>query len=328
MSTATKIGIGIASLIAAALSFWYGQNHGLLPEAASGDAREIDDLFDLMMTITTGLFLLIQGVLIFAAIRFRKRPDDETDGPPVDGNVRLEVTWTAIPTVIVLILSVYSFEVYNAMGGFDPAAARDAGPNTAAERLEAQLAAAEGSRRNLALGLGASPLEQQAGIKPLTVEVKGMQYAWIFTYPELGITAGELRVPTGRPVELKITASDVIHAFWLPEFRIKQDAIPGRQSQVRFRPDRVGTYPIVCAELCGPYHGAMKSQLRVQTPEAFQDWMQQRTVAQAPESQRAARDRSDREFLTPYAERMGAAATLGEGLEPQASAAATVGLGD
>jgi cytochrome c oxidase subunit 2 len=70
-----------------------------------------------MMTIATGLFLLIEGVLIYAVIKFRRKKGDQTDGPPMEGNIPLEIVWTAIPTVIVFVLALYSFEVYNNMGG-------------------------------------------------------------------------------------------------------------------------------------------------------------------------------------------------------------------
>ncbi|NEP63323.1 MAG: cytochrome C oxidase subunit II, partial [Symploca sp. SIO2G7] len=90
--------IGIAVTL---ISLWYGQNHGLMPVAASTEAREIDQLFNVMMTIGTGLFLLVEGTLVVALIRFRRRKGDKTDGPHIEGNIPLEILWTAIPTVIV-----------------------------------------------------------------------------------------------------------------------------------------------------------------------------------------------------------------------------------
>jgi cytochrome c oxidase subunit 2 len=115
----------LAGIALTLISLWYGQNHGLLPLAASDEAAQVDALFNMMMTISTGLFLLVQGVIIAAAIKFRRRKDDETDGPPIHGNIPLEIVWTAIPAVMVLIISVYSFEIYNSMGGLDPMASHD-----------------------------------------------------------------------------------------------------------------------------------------------------------------------------------------------------------
>ena len=259
------------------ISLWYGQNHGLLPIAASKEASEVDGLFNLMMTISTGLFLLVEGILIYSVIKFRRKKGDETDGPPVEGNVPLEILWTAIPTVIVFILAIYSFEVYNNLGGLDPMASHDHQQMIAAETTDnSQLVAMDNSQ--IALGLGRTPDGTQS--QPLEVNVNGLQYAWIFTYPETGIVSGELHVPVDRPVKLNMTAADVLHAFWLPEFRIKQDVIPGRESLLTFTAIKTGQYPIICAELCGAYHGGMKTTLTVHSAEDYQQWLQDNTIAQ------------------------------------------------
>jgi cytochrome c oxidase subunit 2 len=89
-----------------------------------------------------------------------------------------------------------------------------------------------------------------------------MQFAFIFHYPDGDITSGELHVPTDQPVELRMEARDVIHAFWVPQFRIKQDVIPGQPTVLTFTATKPGTYPVICAELCGPYHGGMRYQRR------------------------------------------------------------------
>jgi cytochrome c oxidase subunit II len=293
------------------ISLWYGQNHGLLPMAASSDAGDVDQLFNFMMTIATGLFLLVEGVLIYSVIKFRRAKGDTTDGPPIEGNVPLEIVWTAIPTVIVFVLSIYSFEIYNRMGGLDPMTAGDPGPNMAHAHHHGQLVAFDPERQNIALGLGASPGSKQ-GNNPLQVKVNGIQYAWVFTYPDTGVIAGELHVPVNRPVALNMTATDVIHAFWLPEFRIKQDVIPGRETSLVFTPNQIGQYPVICAELCGAYHGGMKTQLYVQSEEDYQKWVQENTVATTDEGNQenqslamSQRSNADAEFLAPYARDMG-----------------------
>lgn len=288
------------------ISLWYGQNHGLLPTAASSDAGDVDELFNFMMTIATGLFLLVEGVLVYSLIKFRRKKGDTTDGPPIEGNVPLEIVWTAIPTVIVFILSIYSFEIYNRMGGLDPMTAGDPGPQLAHAHHHSQLVALDPNRQNVALGLGASPDSEQ-GVDPLEIKVNGIQYAWIFTYPD-GVVSGEIHVPVDRPIALNMTAGDVIHAFWLPEFRIKQDVIPGRETNLVFTPNKIGQYPVVCAELCGAYHGGMKTQLYVQSEEDYQKWIQENTFAMSNdvgESVAMSASDPDTEFLAPYAEDMG-----------------------
>jgi len=143
----------------------------------------------------------------------------------------------------------------------------------------------------------------------LQVNVTGLQYAWLFTYPETGITTGEMHVPIGREVEINMTANDVIHAFWVPEFRLKQDAIPGRQSEIRFTPKKAGDYVLICAELCGPYHGAMRATVVVEPEEAFDKWMQEQLVASKETLNQAVAvnpaNLSPNEFLAPYTKDMG-----------------------
>lgn len=287
MKIPTSIITLIAGVALTLISLWYGQNHGLLPIAASSDAGDVDELFNFMMTIATGLFLLVEGVLVYSLIKFRRQKGDTTDGPPVEGNVPLEIVWTAIPTVIVFILSIYSFEIYNRMGGLDPMVSGDPGPMMGmSHHHHSELVALDPSQQNIALGLGVSPDSRQ-GINPLEIKVNGIQYAWVFTYPDSGVISGEIHVPIDRPVSLTMTGGDVIHAFWLPEFRIKQDVIPGRETKLVFTPNKLGQYPVICAELCGAYHGGMKTQLYVQTQEEYEQWIQENTFAANPEAEQS-----------------------------------------
>lgn len=331
VNTSSRITILLTGIAATLFSLWYGQNNGLLPVAASEDASQVDGIFSLMMTVATGLFLLIQGALIFSAIKFRRRKGDETDGPPIAGNVPLEIAWTAIPTVMVLLISVYSFDVYNTMGGLDREASQDPGPQQVSYRSGqhpgSELLAFDPGQKYLALGVGASPQQKEEPEEPLPVEVNGIQYAWIFTYPDTGVVSGELHLPVGRQIDLKITAGDVLHAFWLPEFRLKQDAVPGRETQLRFEPNRVGEYSVVCAELCGAYHGVMKTTLHVQTPEEYEHWSQEQQIAQADKLENSVaatpNSRSASEFLAPYAERMGVESQTLEQLKASPTASAS-----
>jgi len=339
----------LIGIVLTLLSLWYGQNHGLLPTAASDEAVLVDGLFNTMMIVSTGIFLIVESVLIYAAFKYRQQPGDNEDGPPVEGNVPLEILWTAIPAIIVLGISVYSFDVYNEIGGFDPHAIHEAPmtqnmsmnmPGAAiAQRGGTALAAtlndnqeksdeamqdpATAAIRNadqipqkqdapgvgiVAPTVGESP--DKAGKPPaLLVNITGLQYAWIFTYPETGITTGEMHVPIGREVKVNMTANDVIHAFWVPEFRLKQDVIPGRQSEIRFTPRTAGDYVLICAELCGPYHGAMRSPIVVETPEAFDKWQQEQLVASRDTLNQAVAvnpvNLSPNEFLAPYTKDMG-----------------------
>ncbi|MGB3787133.1 MAG: cytochrome c oxidase subunit II [Phormidesmis sp.] len=269
--------VGIFVTIA---SLWYGQNHGLMPVAASKEAELVDGLFDTMMTIGFGLFLLVEGALLVAVFRFRRKDGDEGDGEHLEGNIPLEIVWTAIPAIVVLGISIYSFDVYTRMGGLE-LMNHDMGGGA---RKSVEVAyAADAVSGSSTSGLGELPLEgdllSEAGLgvpleemdEVLSIDVQGLQYAFIFNYPN-GIVDGELHIPIGQPVELKLNAQDVLHAFWLPEFRVKQDMIPGQQNRLVINAIKEGTYPVVCAELCGPYHGGMRTQLIVHSAEDYAAW--------------------------------------------------------
>jgi cytochrome c oxidase subunit II len=302
----------LAGIALTLVSLWYGQNHGLLPIAVSAEAEMVDGLFNSMMTVSAGLFILIQGALVISLFKFRRRKGDREDAAPIHGNVPLEIVWTAIPAVIVLIIGVYSFDVYRALGGFDPEAASDPGGASVTQvamlpgESSTALIAAPAPRKHthnhtmMAVGVGAFP-EDEGRPADVRVDVMGLQYAWIFTYPDSGVTTGELHVPVGKEVQLNLKAQDVIHAFWLPALRLKQDTVPGREAELRFKPTKIGEYAINCAELCGPYHGAMITKLIVQTPEEFDGWLQEQVASNPDSSQTVAlHDRTSAEYLAPY----------------------------
>ncbi len=110
-----------------------------------------------------------------------------------------------------------------------------------------------------------------AGSNPLEIKVVAQQFAWEFTYPD-GKTYGSLTLPKGRHTKLDITAKDVIHSFWVPQFSQKQDAVPGEHNSLVITPTRVGTYPVICTELCGLGHALMRSHVTVMSPADFATW--------------------------------------------------------
>jgi cytochrome c oxidase subunit 2 len=105
------------------------------------------------------------------------------------------------------------------------------------------------------------------------VEVTGQQFAWSFHYPESDVTSGQLALPVDQPVELKLTAKDVIHSFWVPEWRMKQDAVPGVQTRLVITPTKEGTFTVICTELCGLGHATMRAQAIVLSSSGFQKWL-------------------------------------------------------
>jgi cytochrome c oxidase subunit 2 len=122
----------------------------------------------------------------------------------------------------------------------------------------------------------------RADPRPLEVNVIGSQWAWRIEYPELGINSTELILPENKQTLLHLSSTDVIHSFWVPEFRVKQDALPGGDEFVRdlrVTPNKVGEYKIRCAELCGRLHHEMQTPVQVLSQADFDAWVQSQTAA-------------------------------------------------
>jgi cytochrome c oxidase subunit II len=303
------------------ISLWYGYNHHLLPIAASAEAVLIDDLFNFMMVISVGIFILVQGALLWVAFRYRRDPSDNTDAKYVHGNIPLEIVWTAIPAVIMLALSLYSFDVYEQIGGLNPMdhSAHMAKTEEAKPSGTVMMSTAGGSSDRAMMVMDSetdatpvSPLARTSD--PFVVNVTGMQYAWLFNYAGTDLSTGELHLPVGREAILNINAMDVLHAFWVPEFRIKQDAVPGRTITIRISPTLVGSYPLICAELCGAYHGVMRSQVIVEPEADVNTWLAAQAIAMKEVDQAVEKSTtvalhpellSDAAYLKPYAKALG-----------------------
>ena len=216
-----------------------------LPHAASEQAGRIDFVFWFVTVICIGIFALVAAVILYSVVKFRVAPDDDSDGPPIHGDTGLEIVWTAVPAALVTSISIVSAVVL--------------AKNSDIPRASA-----------------ARPLS------PLVVDVTAQQFAWSFEYPAFGkLTSSTLHVPMDKPVELRITSVDVIHSFWVPEFGQKQDAVPGAFNNLQITPDRLGTFPVICTELCGLGHAVMRSEAIVASPRDFLAWAkgQQKKIA-------------------------------------------------
>jgi len=117
------------------------------------------------------------------------------------------------------------------------------------------------------------------GSDVLNVDVTAQQFAWTFTYPDARITTATLRLPKGRSVLLTLHSKDVIHSFWVPQFAQKEDTVPGLTTTLHITPDRLGTFPVICTELCGLGHALMRSEAIVMEPAAFDTWLKKQSQA-------------------------------------------------
>jgi len=223
----------------------------IFPAQASAESKQVDNLFHILLVIGGGVFLLVQGMLVYSVWRFRAKPGETADGINMHGNTTLEIVWTAIPAVTVFVLTILSWQVFNSI--------------TSPKEGEMTIKA-NGARFNW-------NFEYQ-----MPLSIMGKQYD-IAKLPQavqddlkddnlITLTSATLYVMKGQPVVMQMQPRDVIHAFWVPAFRVKQDLIPGRVTTVRFTPDQTGEFVLECAELCGANHGAMRAQVVVAGSEA------------------------------------------------------------
>jgi cytochrome c oxidase subunit 2 len=219
----------IASAIGIALALWINW----FPADAAKQDKPIDTLYDVLMIVSIPIFVLVVTVVLYCVWAFRMRPGQEgEDGPPIHGNTRLEVFWTALPAILLVSLCSYAYAVLN-----DIETKHD---------------------------------------DELVVKVQAVQFAWSFTYPQAGgraVTSNQLYLPKDQPVRFDVQTRDVLHDFWVPAFRVKIDAVPGITTRLRVTPTKLGTFPVVCAELCGLGHAVMRSTAHVVTAAAFDRWL-------------------------------------------------------
>ena len=215
------------------------------PEQASTQADDIDTVYDVLLIMSVPMFVIVTSVVLFCVVKFRVRPGEELkDGPPIHGNTRIEIVWTVIPALMMFGLCAYAYVVLH----------------------NAEKAPASG--------------------KELQVRVVGEQFAWTFFYPQeeggKEIASTQLYLPKDMSVRFKVQSKDVLHDFWVPEFRWKVDAVPGTDQFYRVTPNKVGTYPVVCAELCGLGHAVMRQSAHVMEPADFDKWLQDKIAGDEP----------------------------------------------
>ena len=200
---------------------------------AGPEARKIDDLFWLVFWIAAVIFVLVEGALIFAALKFRRRRNEEREVKQVHGNLRLEMIWTIIPVLILAVIAVPTISTI-----FD--LRRTPGP------------------------------EDDALIVNVIGHQWWWEFEYPEYGIE---TANEMHIPVGRTVYLNITSADVIHSFWVPQLNGKRDAVPSRVNHLTLIADEPGVYLGQCAEFCGLAHADMRHQVISQTEADFDAWV-------------------------------------------------------
>lgn len=226
-------------------------------DAASVERGPIDTLLDVMIVLSAFVFAIVVVMLGYAVWKYKAKPGDESDGKPIHGHTRLEIAWTVIPTVIVLFGAVYSWIVLD-------------------------------------------DIEAKADDR-MPLHITAQQFAWDFEYPEHEVDGEPLQsevlhVPVDRQLEIKLTALDVLHSFWVPEWGIKRDLVPSGpggdevDDEVVVTPNEEGTYSLVCTELCGIGHATMRATVVVESQEDFDAWIDDQIQAEQGGASSAARE--------------------------------------
>jgi cytochrome c oxidase subunit 2 len=210
-----------------------------LPVAASSYAADMDMIFYVILAVTGVILVGVQVTLVYFMIRYRGREGRRASY--IEGSTKAEVIWTVIPSLFIIGIAVASQSVWSEIKN--------------PERFPTD---------------------------GLELNIEARQFAWGITYPgadgELGSEDdfkrfNELHVPVDRPVVFNLTSVDVVHSFFVPEFRIKQDAVPGLNTRAWFEATVVGEYELACAELCGVAHGLMKGKVIVLPQDEFDSWL-------------------------------------------------------
>ncbi|MGQ4650469.1 cytochrome c oxidase subunit II transmembrane domain-containing protein [Lyngbya aestuarii] len=250
------LAIGVAIIVA--FSYWIGQqSYSWMPVQASTDAKQIDDLFSFLVWMSAIIFLGVVGMIGYSLITCRAPAGDYREGHPMRGNAKIEAAWTITPVLLVLWIVGYSFYIYQKMDV--------GGPRQLIGELNVPLAAEPAYAQAPGNNTPAPP----------TIEVIAKQWVWAFHYPQQNITSNELHLPVNQRARLLLQSDDVIHGFYVPEFRIKQDIIPNRPIDFQFIPSRVGKYRLKDSQFSGTYFALMQADVYVDNPEDYAQWLTQ-----------------------------------------------------
>jgi cytochrome c oxidase subunit 2 len=265
MKKSTEIAFyGISTAVVVALSFWLGHKaYSWMPPAATAEAERVDDLFSFLVWLGSIIFLGVTSMIGFALLTCRAERGDFTEGHAVRHNATIEIIWTAIPTLLIALIALRSIVIYNMLD-------IDGLQLLITERRFPQLIQA-------ALAQPAPPPQDVN-----RVEVMARQFSWSFRYPEANVTSTELHLPVDQPVQFALASEDVLHGFFVPEFRLKQDMVPGQLVDLVLTPILKGSYTLRDSQLSGTYFALMKARVVIESPDDYRQWLTQ-AAAHAPE---------------------------------------------
>jgi cytochrome c oxidase subunit 2 len=260
MKLRTVLILGGIAIAIALVSLWMGQQaYTWFPPQASAESVLIDNLFSFLVTLGTFIFLGVVGTLAYSVLFQRAEKYDLSDGPHIEGNVKLEIIWTAIPFALVIWIATYSYQIYDQMSVLGPM-----------------------EHVHMIVSAEAATMAKMGGSEDAeNIEVFSRQWSWEFRYKNIAsadktianVTSTELHLPNNRRIKLALHSEDVLHGFYIPAFRLKQDIIPGRVIDFEFTPIREGKYRLRDSQYSGTYFAAMQTDVVVQSPEDYQQWL-------------------------------------------------------
>jgi cytochrome c oxidase subunit 2 len=227
--------------VIADLIIWFVWKPHLPPGTMSSSAEDQQFTIAVMAVMAAPVMIFVLIYFGYALVVWRQKPGDDTDGPAIHGNTRIQATWITVTSAIVLGLFVF--------GTVELVATNGAGA-----------------------GQGASPIWKPGGT-PLQVQVIGQQWKFTYRYPQFGgFETSQLVLPTNQWIEFHVTSLDVIHSFWAYQLGVKADANPGVDNVAYTKINNSGEIVVRCAELCGLWHGAMRDYGQAMSVGAFQVW--------------------------------------------------------
>ena len=242
----------VAAIVA--LSYWLGQQaYSWMPVSATAEAEDVDRLFSFLVTLGSLVFFGVVGMIGHSIIFNRADPEDFSEGHATRGSDKLEIIWIAIPTVLVLWISLQSWNVYQKLG----------------------LESAGHSMIHLSSDSTVQNVVYQAQATPKAEEVKviAKQWEWSFYYPQADLTSDELHLPVNQETRLVFESKDVIHGFFVPQFRFKQDIIPNRTVDITFTPLQKGKYTLHDSQFSGTYFALMQADVYVEPQVDYNNWL-------------------------------------------------------
>ncbi|MEG5060918.1 cytochrome c oxidase subunit II transmembrane domain-containing protein [Microcoleus sp. A2-C5] len=251
--------LAIAIALDMIASHWVGQQaYSWMPSQGTAEAKQVDNLFSFLVSIGTFIFIGIAAIILYSILTSRAPKGDFSHGHPARGNWKIEILWVVVPVLLVTWIAAQSYMIYQKINiqGLTPIAHLHMA-------LEEPVYAAS------------KPTENNNNPKPVAenIEVIAKQWSWSFRYPRQNVTSTELHLPVNQNVRLTLQSLDVIHGFYVPEFRIKQDIIPNRSINFVFAPIREGKYRLRDSQFSGTYFALMDADVYVESPAAYDRWL-------------------------------------------------------